>query len=360
MGKNICFFNSNLEWGGGEKWHLGAAKELIKRGYSVHLFTSKNSKLYEEALRNNIRVSTVRLRNLSFLNLFKVLKLSFMLRKHNFSAIIMNLPADVKAAGIASKLVGIEKIIYRRGMPHPIKNSLINRLVFGKVLTNVIANSQTVKESITVKNQNIIEKEKIVVINNSINFENYKSLSEEKVYEKKVGEIVIGNVGRLVEQKGQKYLIELADELRKRKVDFKILIAGSGPLEQELKDYSQKLKVESYVLFVGFISNVKAFMNSIDVFVLPSLFEGSPNTILEAMSFGKPIITHNTGSMAELIEDGVNGYTFTIGNINDCADKIEFLQNNNALYNTISDQNITEIKTKYSTEKKINELIALF
>jgi glycosyltransferase involved in cell wall biosynthesis len=301
-------------------------------------------------------VEEISVSNLSFLNPFKIASLCKKFRQDHFDTIILNLPADIKTAGISAKRAGIKNIIYRRGMPHPIKNTLINRYIFGQVLDCVIANSQTIKESILANNQNMIEKSKIKVIYNGIDTDSYDQMVSDKLYHKVDGELVIGNAGRLVEQKGQKYLIDLAARLKQRAIPFKILIAGTGPLLVELKDYAKAQGVENDIEFLGFVSNIKSFMDSIDIFVFPSLFEGSANTILEAMFFAKPVITHNVSSMPELIKDNVNGFLIPVGDIELLTSQVVLLNENPELIERIGKQNHQTIIEEYQTKQKIAEL----
>lgn len=356
MQKKICFFNSTKAWGGGEKWHFTSALALSKKGYRVSVYASKDSKLAQISKENGLRVEEISVSNLSFLNPFKIASLAKKFKQENFDTIIMNLPADIKTAGISAKRAGIKNIIYRRGMPHPIKNTAINRYIFGHVLDCVIANSQTIKDSILENNSNIIEKSKIKVLYNGIDVEAYNLSESEKLYQKENKELIIGNAGRLVEQKGQKYLIDLAVKLKEQGIKFKIVIAGTGPFLDELKHYTKTQGVENDIVFLGFVSNIKSFMESIDIFVFPSLFEGSANTILEAMFFGKPVITHDVSSMPELIKDGINGYLIPVGDIDMLTAKVVLLNKNPELVERMGSQNHQIIMEQFQTKQKIAEL----
>jgi glycosyltransferase involved in cell wall biosynthesis len=103
----------------------------------------------------------------------------------------------------------------------------------------------------------------------------------QKLYERGSKEVLIGNAGRLVLQKGQKYLIEMAKGLIDSGISFKVLIAGDGPLEAPLKQMAVKAGVDDRIIFLGFVNNVKAFMETIDIFVLPSIWEGFGYVLVE-------------------------------------------------------------------------------
>ena len=120
----ICLFNSNKAWGGGEKWYLSTALMLQKRKYNVHLLAEKKCELFMRAQKSGIPVTGVKVSNLSFLNPVKIISLAYLLKQLRAEVIILNLSSDVKLAGIAARLAGVKKIIYRRGLPVPVNDSV--------------------------------------------------------------------------------------------------------------------------------------------------------------------------------------------------------------------------------------------
>ena len=304
--KSICFFNSNKAWGGGEKWHMTSALELKRRGYNTIMVTNINSQLREKARLEGLNVYYFQIGNLSFLNPIKIFTLFLFFKTKKFDTIIMNLPADLKSAGIAAKLAGIKNIIYRRGMPHPLRNTWLNRFLFQKVLTKVIVNSEEIARSLAQGNEAWYPKEKMVLLYNGMNTQ-LAFDHEKKLYQKKNNEWVIGNAGRLTSQKGQKYLIEMAEELKAKDINFKLLIAGEGELRRELQALIDAKNLKEEVTLLGHVSDIPGFMNSLDIFVFPSLFEGSANTLIETLYYQKPIVAFDVSSNPEIIQHQVNG-----------------------------------------------------
>ncbi len=139
--KTVCFFNTCKNWGGGEKWHFDISTRLSDKGYDVIVVTNKRSELCSRIKKWSLRLYAIKISNLSFLNIFKVLKVYKILKNEKIKTIILNLPSDLKVAGVAAKLAGIEKIIYRRGSAIPIKDSFLNRFLFKHIITGVVANS---------------------------------------------------------------------------------------------------------------------------------------------------------------------------------------------------------------------------
>jgi len=354
--KTICFFNSTKTWGGGEKWHYDISTSLHKKGYSTLVITNRKSVFYSRIILTGQKVLNIKISNLSFLNPYKLLLLRKIFIRENIYIIILNLSADLKVAGIAAKFAGIPRIIYRRGSAIPIKNRWLNRIIFKNIVTDIIANSEETKKTVLQNNPNMFPLEKIKVIYNGIDFSNYDPGTEKRLYKRNNNEIILGNIGRLVRQKGQRYLIDIASELQKSNLKFKILIGGDGPLKQELLSYAEKLKVTERIIFLGFIDNVVEFMNSIDIFLLTSLWEGFGYVIVEAMICKKPVIAFNCSSNPELIEENKTGYLIEFGNIKNFTEKLEILINDKNLRSNFGEQGYLKATKHFSVVKTINEL----
>ncbi|MDQ3000752.1 MAG: glycosyltransferase family 4 protein [Fibrobacterota bacterium] len=115
---------------------------------------------------------------------------------------------------------------------------------------------------------------------------------------------VFGLGVRLEEQKGIRYLLEAMPAILARHPDCALAVAGTGSLERELRDRAVALGVEDNVRFLGAYPELTSFYPLIDFFVLPSLWEGLPLCLLEAMSLGLPIIATRVGGVGDLLEDG--------------------------------------------------------
>ena len=172
MGR-ICFFNTAIAWGGGEKWHLETSTYLHTNGHDVIAVAHKKSVLLQKLKERNIPVIAVDITNLSFLNPFKHASLKKKLDQYSIDTIVMNLSRDVKIAGLCAKSIGVNRIIYRRGSAIPIKNTFLNRYYFSQILTEILANSLATKKTILQNNLNLFAEEKIKVI--------YKTIHSEKM-----------------------------------------------------------------------------------------------------------------------------------------------------------------------------------
>jgi len=118
---------------------------------------------------------------------------------------------------------------------------------------------------------------------------------------------VIGAVGRLCRQKGMDVLIRALPELVHAFPGLKCIITGDGPQRKILEALAEGLELGDSVVFVGERSDIPQIMAALDVFVLPSRWEGMPNAVMEAMAAARPVIATAVGGCPELIEPGRNG-----------------------------------------------------
>lgn len=104
-------------------------------------------------------------------------------------------------------------------------------------------------------------------------------------------QLVIGHIGRFTDQKNHTFLIDIFLEIHKQKQNSKLILVGSGDKESEIKEKVDALGLSDSVLFVGFKSNVSDYMQSMDVFLFPSKFEGLGLVLIEAQAAGLPSFT---------------------------------------------------------------------
>ncbi len=353
---DICFFNGTKTWGGGEKWYFEMACRLSELNYKIVAVANIRSVLLLKLRLKGIPAFPVGLSNLSFLNPFTVFKLYRFFKRSGIKTLIVNLSSDLKVAGLAARLAGIKTVIYRRGSAIPIRDTALNRFIFRHFVTYVIANSEETRRTIVQNNPRIFDQSRIRVIYNGIDLAEFAKSSHQPLYTPENGEFLIGNSGRLVHQKGQKYLIDLASILKKKGYKFKILIAGDGALKEELQKYTKELGVHDRIVFLGFVKDIRAFMEQLDVFVLTSLWEGFGYVIAEAMACGKPVVAFNNSSNPELVMNDENGFLVPFPDIEMFASQVETLLNNKELRREMGEKSVQILNNKFTIDKTVENL----
>ena len=355
----ICFFNSNRAWGGGEKWHHDMALKLAQEGYSVMVVTHATSWLHERLTGKGLPLISMPLGNLSFLNPFKIAKIHRLLKTRGVGAIFLNLSADLKTAGLAARLAGVPRIIYRRGLANPVKNTALNRFFYRKIITRLLVNSNATRETVLQNNPQLIPEDRIQVVYNGIDLDQFDRLPVREIFSREKDQVIIGNCGRLTAQKGQHFLVALAERMKQQSVPFKIVIAGSGEMEDRLKGIAETAGVSDVVQFLGFVDDVKSFMHGIDVFVLTSLFEGFGYVIAEAMACGKPVVAFDISSNPELIEDGKSGFLSVCGDVDDLYRKVNLLVSSAKLRRQMGKYGRTVVEARFDMPRIFSQVLRL-
>ncbi len=120
--------------------------------------------------------------------------------------------------------------------------------------------------------------------------------------------LMVLTIGRLVEMKGQRHLVESLPELVARFPGLAVVILGEGHLGDCLRDLARDLGVDANVFVVGYRADARQLLDAADVFVLPSLQEGMPLAALEAMDVGLPVVGTRIVGTTDVVADGVTGY----------------------------------------------------
>jgi glycosyltransferase involved in cell wall biosynthesis len=132
---------------------------------------------------------------------------------------------------------------------------------------------------------------------------------------------IVLTIARLDEQKGLKYLLQTAQSVP----DAVFVLVGDGPERSALESQAQSLGVDGHVVFLGHRQDIPDLLANCDLFVLPSLFEGLPVSVLEAMAAGKPVIASDIGGTDEAVVHGVSGLLVPPGDAEALAAAIQKL-----------------------------------
>ena len=136
-------------------------------------------------------------------------------------------------------------------------------------------------------------------------------------------DIVLGTIGRLDNQKGIKYLIDAFAILQKIFSNIKLLVVGDGPLENDLRTQCISTGVQENVMFTGYCPNIAQISSIFDIQVFPSLWEGTPLTLFEAMAMKQCIVSTNVDGLGEILENGINALVVPPKNCILLAESIE-------------------------------------
>jgi glycosyltransferase involved in cell wall biosynthesis len=355
----VCFFNSNRKWGGGEKWHFEMASAIAEKGFEVTLACSPFGELSARAKNATIKTVRACVSNLSFLNPFKLLSFAVMLKSRKVDTLIINLSSDLKVAGLAARLAGKVRVIYRRGSAIPVKSSIFNKFIFNYLIDDILVNSEETGRTILENNPRLFKQEKIHVIYNGIDLNEFNKQTGPAPYERQGDEIILATVGRLSKQKGHDLLFEAISKLKKTGINFKLLVAGDGELKDEIVHNASEISLSDHVVFLGFLENIKPLLDSSDIFLLPSRWEGFGYVLVEAMACRKPVVAFHASSNPEIVADGKSGFLVKDFDTGEFAEMIFQLINNPQLRNQLGENGRKRVEERFTLDRAVQELTEL-
>jgi len=329
MAKKILFIITKSEMGGAQRFLYDFITRLNPNNYEILAAAGGHGKLLELLGEKNIKTASIKnfsnipgLKNI--LAFFEILILT-----KNFKPDVLYLLSSEAGfsgafAGGLYRLLSRKKIkiIYRIGgwaFKEP-RNIVIKKiyLLAEKMSTPfkdiIIVNSEFDRQ-LAIKNK-IAKPEKIVTIYNGLDVENLKFLPKEEARKFLASNIenweleienclLVGTVANLYKNKGLEYLIYAAAKIKNPELKF--MIIGDGPEKENLKRLIGEMRLENSVFLTGYIDNACRYLKAFDIFALPSVKEGQPWTILEAMAAETPIIATNIAGIPEMLENEKSG-----------------------------------------------------
>ncbi|MHA1629823.1 MAG: glycosyltransferase [Candidatus Heimdallarchaeota archaeon] len=223
----------------------------------------------------------------------------------------------------------------------------------------IIAVSEQIKDDLE---RSGIRRKKITVIQNAVQATHKTEQYAENRRKKRLflaindEEFAVGYVGRLSEEKGVQYLIDAGRILIETGEVFKILIIGDGPQREELEGIVKQKGLKRAIIFTGFQTDVEKWMPCLDIFVLSSLTEGTPMALLEAMSFGIPVVASDVGGIPNVIKNGENGILVDPADSKAIAENLKILFHNPSLRKSMAKEAVGVIEKKHNIDDWCREI----
>lgn len=171
---------------------------------------------------------------------------------------------------------------------------------------------------------------------------------------------VIGFVGALSEQKGLTYLVDAVVILHHEFPDLRCVLIGEGEQEGNLKTKVNELGLQNHVLFLGQRNDISELLNLMDIFVLPSLWEGLPQVVLEAMAARCPVLATSVDGTPEIISHGVNGLLVPPRDSQALADYLKELLENREVSSSLAEGGYKTVCERFSVERMVSDFDMLY
>ena len=329
MNFEVVHLITTTDRGGAETQLLYLTKEQIKQGLHVKVFDLKgSSELDKDFASIGIKIDH-RLMGKSTLS--QIITFRKFLKKSKKPVIVhCHLPLSEIIATFA--LLRTNFMISSRhfgGRFAPKRNPFLSRImsvVFSLRAKYVIAISASVKEFL-IQNKEILNNEKIETVHYGFNPQDFrKDLGEFRPVDF-TNSFTIGTVARLSPEKNLQLLIRafahLDSEKKYKNRIEKLIIVGEGPLHDDLVRLCEQLRIENKVNFPGKKDNIALVMNDIDLFVLPSFFEGFGMVLVEAMSMNRKIVATDISGLREVLGQNGAARLFKSDSLEDLIEKMD-------------------------------------
>jgi glycosyltransferase involved in cell wall biosynthesis len=259
---------------------------------------------------------------------------------------------------------GHRKVIASRrevGALRPITHRVVQRGAYS-LADVVIANTDDLRDLMA--RRELVPSRKIRVIRNGIDVETFSPGSPPRGLRESLhipdNADVVCVVARLGPEKNHTCILHALARLTPRFPALRLMVVGDGPMYQPLTRLTYELGLTTNVVFTGERSDVPDLLRLSDVVVLVSISEGLSNTILEALSAGRPVVASNVGGNRELITDGVEGFLIPHDRPDLLADRIEDLLQDRAMRTTMGQAGRHKVSRDYSYHKLVSEIQDLY
>jgi len=319
----ILHLDPERNWGGGECQVMGLLTYLAGRGHRNHLMCHPQGALAEAARRKGIETFPLSLRN--ELDVRPVFSLRRLIRREGYDIVHFHTKrAHALSLWLGRLHPGIRYVVTRR-MDYPVRRNRYVDFLYNRRVDGVVAISRKIADLLA---EGGVRREKIRLIPSGIDAAPFPARSAE---EPGRVPLIVGTVAVLEERKGHLFLLEAAALLKQQDHPLRYRCAGEGSQRQTLERSALSLGVGGDVEFAGFVGDIPGFLSSIDVFVLPSLYEGLGVSVLEAMAAGLPVVASRAGGLPEIVDDGVTGLLVPPGDAQALAGAIAALISRPAL-----------------------------
>jgi len=302
----ILYVITSLGLGGAEKLLFSYLKNLDKKKYSLYVccFREKPDDLLEEMSEY------AKIINLKIKNRFNPVIIFYILK------LIREIKPDIIHTHLfqARFYATVAHLVYNRSILITHKHNKVNlkkhNIFILLEMISIFFNKKVIAISESVKNSLIryefVQSKKIFVVHNGIDYQKFYKTANAKFFSNK-NPLIIGTVCRLEKQKGIRYLLLAMNSILAKFPNVQLEIVGDGSLLEKLEELSENLGISNSVKFFGKFADVIPFYKRMDIFILPSIYEGFGIVLLEAMAAGVPVIATNVDGITEVVIDGESG-----------------------------------------------------
>jgi glycosyltransferase involved in cell wall biosynthesis len=326
----VLFTCLSQSWGGMEMYALTTVRQLLKHNIETELVCFPDSRLHQEAVKENITVHLFRFK--SYFNPAAIVNLSSLIKKNFYDVVECGGSKDLWLVVPALKLAGstVPLFLSKQMASFIIKKDFMHRWIYSRV-TKAFAISNMIAKNL--EETTPLTKEKIVLLHNAIDTTRFDPAKVDRAKVRNEffisdDQLLIGMIARFSPGKGHEEFLSAVNQISERYSNVKFMIVGEASRGEE--NYAQKIKalagelnILDKLIFTGFRSDTPEILAALDIFVFPSHDEAFGIALAEAHSMGKPSVCSNFAGVLDIAVDNVTSFLFERGNGVDLAKKIE-------------------------------------
>jgi glycosyltransferase involved in cell wall biosynthesis len=328
-------------WGGGEKWFAQAAAWFSAHGHEVRLVGRPDSRLLKATRQR--KVDAVETSFGGDFDPWAVARARKIISAFEPDIILVNFNKEAYHFSLAARRLKIP-VVARHGFPLW-KPRLHHRWLAQKLLAGVIVNSAALWDEYRSFG---IAPRYVAVIPNGVEIVEQRPGELRRRFAIADDQCLLLAAGRLESQKRLDRVIEIVAQLLPGRPDLICLIAGVGPLKNELEAQIRARSLESHIRLAGFVEDFAAVCGDADLFLLTSDQEGSPNALLEAMAAGVACVSFAVGSVPQILAGELSENVFDIGHVEAMRARAKALLDNPALRCEVGRRMLMRVTTDYS------------
>lgn len=310
----ILHINTERTWRGGEQQTLYLLRSLKERHVNCHLACQPGSPMAERAVAAGVDVIPIAMHGEA--DVLAGLRLNRLIRTQHYDIVHAHTSHAHTLAFMASIGANICRLVTRRVDFTIFRNRFLplNGIKYRYMADYYIAISHKIKAVMVADG---IAADRIFVVHSGIDLDRFETAAgDHLIAEFNLGTDtpVIINVAHLAGHKGQRFLVRAIPHVLQVIPEARFFIIGEGELMAELQALAGSLGINQALTFTGFRTDVGAFYDIADVFVMSSIQEGLGTAMLDALALGKPVVATNAGGIPEIIKDGETGRLVEAGN----------------------------------------------
>ena len=323
-GMRVLFANATHRWGGVKSWTLAVGESLVRRGHDVTIVLRPGDPFGDAAEAAGIRV-----RRLVYGPDWNPAAISWFLAailEDRPDVIVTNVGKDNRTAGVAARLSGVP-VVHRVGGPGDLVDRAAIRWTQRHVVTRIVVPSSSTRVALLAHRW--IDPSRVAVIPNGIDLDRFRPGIGAGRLRAEIGaapsDRILGTTGQLTVVKGHRFLLDAFARLLEKESSARLVLIGTGPEDDPLREQAKTLGISGRVHFQGFSRELPELLEDFDVAVQPSIEEGLPHSVIEFMAKEKPVVASRLAGIAEAVVDGETGLLVPPGDATALAEALRQL-----------------------------------